>query len=47
MFAKEYYNYLQYMDKQDTIDRAETYTDWIEEELMVEWDVHGCPYNND
>jgi len=46
-FANEYYQYLDDMKKRNNIDNANDYTQWIEQELYMEWEVHGYPYNHD
>jgi len=45
-FADEYYQYLDYMKARDRIDGAKDYTEWLEQELYMEWDVHGYPYSH-
>ncbi|MDR9412819.1 MAG: hypothetical protein RI544_07865 [Haloquadratum sp.] len=45
-FADEYYQYLDDMKARGKIDSSKDYTEWLEEELYMEWEVHGYPYSH-
>jgi len=44
--AEEYYQYLHNIHDRDVLSIAMDYTEWLESELEMEWEVNGYPYQN-
>jgi len=44
--GEEYYQYLQSLHDRDVVSIAMDYTEWLESELEMEWEVNGYPYHH-
>jgi len=44
--SNEYYQYLGHMQRWGKLDQTKEYTEWLEEELIMEWETNGYPYNH-
>ena len=43
--SNEYYQYLGYMQGKGKFKQTKEYVEWLEDELRMEWEIHGYPYN--
>jgi len=44
--SDEYYQYLGYMQRWGKLGQTKEYIEWLEDELLMDWETHGYPYNS-